>query len=76
MAVMKIFVKIVAKKDSTEAMAKSLLSRAHVTKPLTYTVDQTDANNQFLLQYNTKEAAQEVIDKVTQGKRSMVLFLT
>ena len=51
MAVMKIFVKIVAKKDSTEAMVKSLLSRTHVTKPLTFTVDQTDGNNQFLLQY-------------------------
>ena len=65
MAVMKIFIKITAKKDSTEAMVKSLLSRTHVAKPSTYNVQQTDKDTQFFLQYDTKEAAQEVIDKVT-----------
>ena len=68
MAVMKIFIKITAKKDSTEAMVKSLLSRTHVAKPSTYTVQQTDKDTQFFLQYDTKEAAQEVIDKVTGEK--------
>ena len=65
---MKIFVKIVAKKDSTEAMVKSLLSRTHVSKPSSYTVQQTDKNTHFFLQYDTRETAQDVIDKASGEK--------
>ena len=68
MADMKIFVKIVAKKDSTEAMVKSLLSRTHVSKPSSYNIQLNDKNTQFYLRYDTKETVQEVIDKVSGEK--------
>ena len=60
---MKIFVKILTKKDSTEAMVKSLLSRTHVSKPSSYTIQQSDKNTHFFLQYDTRETAQDIIDK-------------
>ena len=65
---MKIFVKIVAKKGSTEAMVKSLLSRTHVSKPSSYTVQQSDKNTHFFLQYDTRETARDVIDKASGEK--------
>ena len=48
-----IVLKISAKKDSTEAMIKSLISRTHAQKPTSYTLKQNESNTEcFLLYYS------------------------
>ena len=44
-----IVLKISAKKDSTEAMIKSLISRTHAQKPTSYTLKQNEANTECFL---------------------------
>ena len=71
-----IFLRIIAKKDSTETMLKSLVSRTHVTKPVAYFLRHNDKNSECFLQYQSKEIAQEVQSKISGEKINGAVFDT
>ena len=70
------FLRIIAKKDSTETMLKSLVSRTHVTKPVAYFLRHNDKNSECFLQYQSKEIAQEVQSKISGEKINGAVFDT
>ena len=72
----KFFLKIVAKKDCTETMLKSLISRTHVPKPESYTLKQNDRNTECFLKYPAMEVVQEVLSKISAEKVNGAAFDT
>ena len=70
------FLKITAKKDSTETMVKSLISRTHVPKPESYTLKQNDKNTECFLKYMSMEVVQEVLSKISAEKINGAAFDT
>ena len=70
------FLKITAKKDSTETMLKSLISRTHVPKPESYTLKQNDKNTECFLKYPAMEVVQEVLSKISAEKVNGAAFDT
>ena len=69
-----IVLKISAKKDSTEAMIKSLISRTHAQKPTSYTLKHTEANTECFLKYPSREIADEVHTKISGEKVNSAAF--
>ena len=72
----KFFLKIVAKKDCTETMLKSLVSRTHVQKPITQNLRQNEKNSECYLQYPSKEIVQDVQSKISGEKINGATFDT
>ena len=70
------FLKITAKKDSTETMVKSLISRTHVPKPESYTLKQNDKSTECFLKYMSMEVVQEVLSKISAEKINGAAFDT
>ena len=70
------YLKITAKKDSTETMVKSLVSRTHVPKPISYTLKQHEKNTECFLKYPSMEVAQEVQAKISGEKINGAAFDT
>ena len=60
--------KIVAKKDSTEHMFKSLISRKHTNKPVDYNLKQKEKETECYLKYESQEQAKEVVDSIKDEK--------
>ena len=58
------YVKIVVKKDSTEHMFKSLISRKHATKPLDYKIKQEEKVTECYLKYQSNDQAKEVAEVI------------
>ena len=71
-----IILKISAKKDSTEAMVKSLISRTHALKPTSYTLKPNETNTDCFLRYPNKEAAEEVLTKISGEKVNGAAFVS
>ena len=69
-----IFLRIIAKKDSTETMLKSLVSRTHVPKPVAYFLRHNDKNSECFLHYQSKEIAQDVQSKISGEKINGAVF--
>ena len=70
------YLKIIAKKDSTETMVKSLISRTHVPKPIAYTLRHNEKNSECFLQYHSTEVIQEVQSKISGEKINGAAFDT
>ena len=70
------FLKITAKKDSTETMLKSLITRTHVPKPESYTLKQNNKNTECFLKYPAMEVVQEVLSKISAEKVNWEAFDT
>ena len=75
-AVNTFYLQITAKKDSTETMVKSLISRTRVPKPISYTLKQHEKNTECFLKYPSMEAAQEVQAKISGEKINGAAFDT
>ena len=70
------YVKIVAKKDSTEHMFKSLISRKHTDKPLDYNMKQEEKVTECYLKYQTHDQAKEVAELIKDEKINSAPFET
>ena len=70
------YVKIVAKKDSTEHMCKSLVSRKHAAKPLNYNTKQEEKVTECYLKYQTHDQAKEVAERIKDEKINGAPFET
>ena len=70
------YVKIVAKKDSTKHMFKSLVSRKHAAKPLDYNTKQEEKVSECYLKYQTHDQAKEVAELIKDEKINGAPFET
>ena len=70
------YVKIVAKKDSTEHMFKSLISRKHTDKLLDYNTKQEEKVTEYHLKYQTHDQAKEVAELIKDEKINSAPFET
>lgn len=70
------YVKIVAKKDSTEHMFKSLISRKHAVKPLDYNIKQEEKVTECYLKYESHDQARDVTELIKDEKINGAPFET